>query len=80
MLAIYSDDLGVASPGYNKLIRHISSDLGSMLGFLFKSAKDVEDSSTMEFIGYEIVIVGGKVTVRAREKIRERLRQWLEQF
>lgn len=70
MLAIYSDDLGFASPGYNKLIREISSDLGSMLGFLFKATKDVEEATEMIFIGYEVAIRQGKVWVRAKKDLR----------
>lgn len=80
VLGIYSDDLGISSAGFNRIIREISTDLGSMLGFVFKTAKDVESSTTMDFIGYEICTAGQRVTVRAKASIRARLATFLAQF
>jgi hypothetical protein len=51
-----------------------------MLGFVFKVAKDVEDATEMTFIGYDIRIAGGEVSVRAKEATRHKLRAKLAAF
>ena len=53
-LAIYSDDKGIASAGFNKVIIKISDDLSAILGIIFKWQKDVVATNCMNFIGYEI--------------------------
>ena len=80
VLGIYSDDLGIISAGFNCIIREISTDLGSMLGFVFKTAKDVESSATMDFIGYEICTAGQRMTICAKVSICTRLATFLTQF
>lgn len=64
VLSIYSDDLGIASPGFNQVIRKISDDLSAILGMIFKWQKDVVETKTMNFIGYEIEIKNNAILVR----------------
>jgi hypothetical protein len=73
-LAIYSDDMGFASAGFNEVIREISDDLGAMLGMIFKWQKDVIAATTMDYIGFEISIENCKIFVRAKQKSRIKLR------
>jgi hypothetical protein len=72
-MAIYSDDMGTASAGFNTVIRDISDDLGALLGMVFKWQKDVVAESTMIFVGYEITIRAAQIWVRAKSKSREKL-------
>lgn len=80
VLGIYSDDLGIGSPRYNAFIREVSTDLGCLLGFVFKAAKDVEAAPSMDFIGYEIDTSGARVGVRAKAASRDKLRTHLDRF
>lgn len=65
-LAIYSDDMGIASAGFNAVIRRVADDLSALLGMIFKWQKDVIDTSVMEFVGYEINMKSGNIMVRAK--------------
>ena len=70
---MYSDDLGMASAGYNDLIIYISNDLASLLGMIFKWRKDVESAKILELIGYEIYLSPSGIWIRARPKLIAKL-------
>lgn len=53
-MAMYVDDLGRASIGNMSVLTEIENDLATILGLIFKQAKDVHAVRHMKYIGFEL--------------------------
>ena len=61
LLSIYVNDLGLAMNNIMELVWEMSTDLGNILGMIYKTSKDEMSTTTMTYIGFEVDTGGHEV-------------------